>query len=364
VRARIKWPSPSMGVALVALMLSLGGSAVAEDAFMAAKKLIAGKNIKKNSIPADRLTAAARKQLKGVTGPVGPAGARGPEGPMGARGPEGPAGATGATGPQGIQGPPGSPDTSQFYDKAASDARFLGVAAKAADADLLDGLNSTAFLGIAAKAADSDLLDGLNSTAFLGATDKAADAETVDGVDSSALMRNGTLIVTSPPGQWRPFTASDPLTITPFFDTMRFQRASTGSSVLHHFVTLPNTVGGKRQKLLNVRICYSTAAGVEISSMSAFVRRYSNGVSSGAGSASASGPLTDDICRTLTLGSGVELQATDSLALQIVANWTSANANLDLGVAAIELTPTTTDGPRPSPNRPGKDEADLPGASS
>jgi hypothetical protein len=46
-------------------------------------------------------------------------------------------------GPQGPKGDPGTVDTSNFYDKAQSDARFLAAGAKAADADKLDGLDST-----------------------------------------------------------------------------------------------------------------------------------------------------------------------------------------------------------------------------
>ena len=57
------------------------------------------------------------------------------------------------------------------------DSDYLGISAKAADSDKLDGIDSTgfataehnhdaAYLGISAKAADSDKLDGLDSTAF------------------------------------------------------------------------------------------------------------------------------------------------------------------------------------------------------
>jgi len=57
------------------------------------------------------------------------------------------------------------------------DSDYLGISAKAADSDKLDGLDSTDFataghdhdsdyLGISAKAADSDKLDGLDSTDF------------------------------------------------------------------------------------------------------------------------------------------------------------------------------------------------------
>ena len=57
------------------------------------------------------------------------------------------------------------------------DSDYLGISAKAADSDKLDGKDSTdfslathnhdtAYLGITAKAADSDKLDGLDSTDF------------------------------------------------------------------------------------------------------------------------------------------------------------------------------------------------------
>jgi hypothetical protein len=64
-------------------------------------------------------------------------------------GPPGPAGAAGAPGPVGDTGPKGdtgTPDTSSFYDKATSDARFLALAGKAADAELLDGREAAAFV--------------------------------------------------------------------------------------------------------------------------------------------------------------------------------------------------------------------------
>jgi hypothetical protein len=57
--------------------------------------------------------------------------------------PRGPRGAPGPTGPPGPSGV--GPDTSAFYTKSQSDARFLPIGGKAADADTLDGLDSRAF---------------------------------------------------------------------------------------------------------------------------------------------------------------------------------------------------------------------------
>jgi hypothetical protein len=107
--------TPSMAVSVVALVFATTGSAVA------AKSFIDGDDIKKDSIPANRLTEGARESLEGNRGPrgrdgdagaqgaqgvQGPSGPAGPEGPKGETGPAGPAGA-GAPGPQGPAGPAG-----------------------------------------------------------------------------------------------------------------------------------------------------------------------------------------------------------------------------------------------------------------
>ena len=57
-----------------------------------------------------------------------------------------------------------------------------------ADADTLDGQDSSAFLGANAKAADADMLDGQDSTDFLDSTDKAADSDLLDGQNSSDFL--------------------------------------------------------------------------------------------------------------------------------------------------------------------------------
>jgi hypothetical protein len=69
------------------------------------------------------------------------------------------------------------------------DPRYINASEMAADANLLDGQDSTAFLGASAKAADADSLDGQDSTEFLGASAKAADADQLDGIDSTGFVR-------------------------------------------------------------------------------------------------------------------------------------------------------------------------------
>jgi hypothetical protein len=89
---------------------------------------------------------------KGDTGDPGAQGPQGPQGPTGQKGDKGDPGEPGPRGPEGPQGPQGpkgdtgTVDTSNFYDKATSDSRFLRATAKAADAERLDGLDSTQFI--------------------------------------------------------------------------------------------------------------------------------------------------------------------------------------------------------------------------
>jgi len=97
------------------------------------------------------------------------------------------------------------------YSMLSPDMRIAAVpyalqaqeAVSAADADLLDGLDSTSFatsihdhdsdyLGIGAQAADSDLLDGLNSTEFATTThDHDSDYLGINGTAADSAMLDG-----------------------------------------------------------------------------------------------------------------------------------------------------------------------------
>src|SRR5947208_1588884 len=92
-RPRRLRPSGSMLVALLALVLAMGGSAVAAT-------VITRKQIKDGTIQTKDLAKKTVKSLKGKAGPTGPIG---PIGPAGAKGD------TGATGPKGDKGDQGDP---------------------------------------------------------------------------------------------------------------------------------------------------------------------------------------------------------------------------------------------------------------
>lgn len=109
--------------AMLVLVLLGGGTATAA-------KLITGKQIKngsltsvdvkKGSLGADRLSAAARKSLSsaaaaGAAGPVGPAGAAGAKGETGAQGVPGAQGTAGAQGAAGAKGDTGERGPSDVF---------------------------------------------------------------------------------------------------------------------------------------------------------------------------------------------------------------------------------------------------------
>jgi hypothetical protein len=87
---------------------------------------VTGAKVKNGSLTAaDFKPGVLRATANSSAGGAGAAGPQGPKGDTGPAGPRGPQGPRGATGPQ---GPAGSPDTSRFYDKTESDARFLAKA--------------------------------------------------------------------------------------------------------------------------------------------------------------------------------------------------------------------------------------------
>jgi hypothetical protein len=97
-----------MTVGLVALFVAAGGPGAA---IAAVDDLITSKEIANRTITDRDIAKKTLQNLRGKTGPEGPAGAqgeRGPQGERGLQGERGPQGEPGAQGIQGIQGPPGT----------------------------------------------------------------------------------------------------------------------------------------------------------------------------------------------------------------------------------------------------------------
>src|SRR4051794_23090875 len=100
---RLRLPSPSMVVSIVALVVACSGGAIAAT-------VITSKEIKNGTIKLGDISSSARKSLAGSRGANGSAGATGARGLTGLAGPAGAAGtagAAGAAGPPAAGGPPG-----------------------------------------------------------------------------------------------------------------------------------------------------------------------------------------------------------------------------------------------------------------
>ena len=142
-------PSPAMVVALLALCVALGGSAIAATK-LAPKNSVNSASVINNSLKLKDFKKSERAKLKG---------------PKGA---------------QGIQGPAGTPDG---YTKTEADGKFLGKADKAADSDKLDGKDSTQFMGgQGAVSYNKRVLDLGNSATLL----------TLDGLGTIEVACSGT----------------------------------------------------------------------------------------------------------------------------------------------------------------------------
>jgi hypothetical protein len=139
-------------MATIAVFIALGGSSFAAVALT--KDSVRSRHIgngqikradlERNAVTGDKVKdhSLAATDFKPGELPAGVPGTAGPPGPKGDAGPRGP---HGPTGPQGPQGEPGIVDTSQFFTRSESDARFLAIDGQATNSDQLDGLDSSAF---------------------------------------------------------------------------------------------------------------------------------------------------------------------------------------------------------------------------
>jgi len=129
-RRSLRRPSPAMVVAILALLVALGGAAEASipdgTGVIHGCYLTNGGALSVIDSPSATCgagqTALAWSQ-RGQTGPSGPAGATGASG-AGARGPRGPAGVRGAAGPRGATGP------SDAYSTGETPPRGIGTSTK------------------------------------------------------------------------------------------------------------------------------------------------------------------------------------------------------------------------------------------
>jgi hypothetical protein len=124
------------------LVLSLFATALA-DAAVTPASIKACANKKSGALRLLTKGKCSKKKERALSlGVTGPAGTRGPQGAPGSAGGQGPAG---IQGPTGVQGPNGTPDTSNFFTKSESDARFATPSSTVDNANLLESTPARAF---------------------------------------------------------------------------------------------------------------------------------------------------------------------------------------------------------------------------
>lgn len=127
-------PGPALIISVIALVMAMGGSSVAQDVVAEISAKIKGKQIAKNAITSKKVKNGSLKAKDIKSGQVLT-----------------PAAGNAAYQPKGNYQPAGS---------------YLAANGKAADADKLDGIDSTGFLAADGKAADSEKLDGLDGSQY------------------------------------------------------------------------------------------------------------------------------------------------------------------------------------------------------
>ena len=109
---RRRWPTPSIVLAVAALFVVLGGSAVAANGLIHARDIARGavtsRAIQKGAVQPRNLSSATRELLVGGPGAKGDSGPSGASGSNGANGANGPNGANGADGTNGANGANGA----------------------------------------------------------------------------------------------------------------------------------------------------------------------------------------------------------------------------------------------------------------
>ncbi|MEA2022738.1 MAG: hypothetical protein U9N79_00455, partial [Actinomycetota bacterium] len=107
------------------------------------------------------------------------------------------------------------------------------------------------------NAADADKLDGKDSSEFLGKTEKAADSDKLDGKDSSAFLEKGTFVTTISGNAWEPWDSGPPSFSERHTSYTRF--SGDGRVVIP--LVSPAHIGGTDLGLESVQICFRVAAG-------------------------------------------------------------------------------------------------------
>jgi hypothetical protein len=257
---RIRRTNPATALALVAILLAVGGGDTVAAGARKASKLISGSRIKKGTIKADRLSPSARATLRGARG---------------ATGPQGPRGLPGIQGPKGDPGATGTVDTSNFFTKAQSDARY---------------------------------------------------------------PQRGTLAVSYHGAGWQIQTADPAVTVKHFAGNTAFQASGATADFVVRPLDVPVAIDGKGYAVHAASYCYSATAGNKLIFASLSVSTNTDGNVSNVVDKSDLTQRTDATCRVLVLDTPQPLAVALQVGLSFQIQW-SAASTFSLSRVVLYLAP-------------------------
>ena len=224
LRRRLRRPSASFVVAVLALAVAMAGVAPAASRMIngslikngtitgkkIAKGTITGANIKYGSVSGldiadNSISAIKLKGIGGIPGPqgpqgsTGPAGPRGPVGDPGPDGNDGPAGPAGPAGPQGDPGPPGSDGQGPASYNTVTGVSLSATATSSGSPDLVGGVGLSGH----------NVATGYYTALVTGSVTATGAAHQVNcTIAGSQAQDNLTFTVTAVPGEDRSFAGS------------------------------------------------------------------------------------------------------------------------------------------------------------
>jgi hypothetical protein len=160
-------------------------------------------------------------------------------------------------------------------------------------------------------------------------------------------LQTGLIMVSSSPGDWKPFSSNDNLSYSYFSSSTYVTKATSGSNFLSLHPSLPTVLFGRSLELVGVEFCYTAQANAYVS----YVEINKMDSSSGTGSRemlfSDATDRTDSACRYYVLSSPELLTANDAVNFFVQGVWVTST-NLNLGRTTFVLRTTDTVAAPPS----------------
>ncbi len=160
-------------------------------------------------------------------------------------------------------------------------------------------------------------------------------------------LQTGLIMVSSSPGDWKPFSSGDNLSYSYFSSSTYVTKPTAGSNFMSLHPSIPTVLFGRSLELVGVEFCYTAQPNAYVS----YVEINKMDSSSGTGSRemlfSDSTDRTDSACRYYVLSSPELLTTTDAINFFIQGVWVTST-NLNLGRTTFVLRTTDTVAAPPS----------------